>query len=812
MTPDQQRWTRIKEEFAALAELEPAARAARLADLAAADATVHREVAALLGAADEMGNRFEGGVSFLENLDSVAPPAALSGTMVGAWRVGEPIGQGGMGAVYQATRDDAQYRQRAALKTIPRALATESVLQRFRHERQILARLAHPNIATLLDGGVTADGLPWFVMEYVEGEPIDRWCARTGAGPRERVALIRQVAAAVQYAHDRLVVHRDLKPGNILVTTDGTVKLLDFGIAKLLDSTGDDDAPLTRTGVFPMTAGYASPEQRRGEPVSTASDIYSLGVVLYELLAGKRPDAGAAGELPAAPSRAAPPDRARTLAGELDAIALKALRPEPEARYRSAADLGDDLTRYLDGAPVQARAGSWSYRTGKFLRRHRLAVAAFGLALAALVVGTVVSVGQARLARQERDRALREVERTARVTGFLRDVFAAARPGRLGTGVTVVAAIDSAVARADTAFGGDPDLRAALLLTLGQTMHDMYLYQRARPLLEEARRLRGELDGDRPSKEQADALYDLADIETQIGSPAKAESLYRVSIGMLGRLPEPDSADIYEALSNVAEAQLNQGHLAQAAALYDTVARALQRLRPESVGLRAVTRANQGTALAALGRSAEAEPALREALDLFVQVRGAESPQAASVLQPLAGTLVLNGKYVEAESLARRAVRINTKEFGPTNPATLATLRMATAALVESGNCARAEPEIRSILALRGGPLADADPTLGVTLLQLGQCQAAAGRYGESEATLRDALRVRLAALGADHWAVAQVESMLGTVLVKEGRTAEGRDLLRRGHGGLERELGADHPRTREAAARADSAGVPPAR
>ncbi|MEZ4455842.1 MAG: serine/threonine-protein kinase [Gemmatimonadales bacterium] len=811
MTLDQQRWTRIKEAFAALAELGPEERAVQLEELARADAAVHQEVVALLEAADAMGDRFEGGVSFPDDLGAVVPPAALSGTMVGAWRVGEPIGQGGMGAVYQATRDDAQYRQRAALKTIPRALATEHVLQRFRHERQILARLAHPNIATLLDGGVTADGLPWFVMEYVEGEPIDRWCARTGAGPRERVALLRQVTAAVQYAHDRLVVHRDLKPGNILVTADGTVKLLDFGIAKLLDPTGDDEAPLTRTGVFPMTAGYASPEQRRGEPVSTASDIYSLGVVLYELLAGKRPDT-TAGELPTAPSRAAPMERARAVAGELDAIALKALRPEPEARYRSAADLGDDLARYLDGLPVQARAGSWSYRTGKFLRRHRLAVAAFGLALAALVGGTVVSVGQARLARQERDRALREVERTARVTDFLRDVFAAARPGRLGTGVTVVAAIDSAVARADTAFAGDPDLRAALLLTLGQTMHDMYLYQRARPLLEESRRLRGELDGDRPSKEQADALYDLADIETQIGSPAKAESLYRVSIGMLGRLPEPDSADIYEALSNVAEAQLNQGHLAQAAALYDTVAGALQRLRPESVGLRAVTRANQGTALAALGRSAEAEPALREALDLFVQARGSESPQAASVLQPLAGTLVLNGKYVEAESLARRAVRINTKEFGPTNPATLSTLRMATAALVESGNCAKAEPEIRGILALRGGALADADPTLGVTLLQLGQCQAIAGRYAESETTLRDALQVRTAALGAEHWAVAQVESMLGAVLVREGKTDEGQDRLRRGYVGLERALGADHPRTREAAARADSAGVPPAR
>ncbi len=802
MTLDSRRWTLVKDEFALLAELQPAARASRLAELARQDAAVHRELVALLAAADRVGDRFEHGAPIPPELGNGAGPASLTGSLVGAWRVGEPIGQGGMGAVYHATREDAQYRQRAALKTLPLGLATESLLQRFRHERQILARLTHPNIATLLDGGVTADGLPWFAMEYVEGEPIDRFCARTGAGVPERVALLRQVTAAVQYAHERLVVHRDLKPANILVTADGTVKLLDFGIAKLLDPTGDDDTPLTRTGVLPMTAGYASPEQRRGEPVSTASDIYSLGVVLYELLAGVRPGMEPAGGLPPAPSRAAPADRTRAIAGELDAIVLKALRPEPEARYRSAAELGDDLGRFLGGEPVLARAGSWSYRAGKFVRRHRVAVAALALALVTMIAGTVVSLSQARVARLERDRALKEAERTARVTGFLREVFAAARPGRLGTGVTVVAAIDSAVARSDTAFASDPDLRAALLLTLGQTLHDMYLYQRARPLLEEARQLRQRLDGSRASKDQADALYDLADIEAQIGSPAKAESLYRVSIGMLGRLPDPDSADIYEALSNVAEAQLNQGHLQQAAALYDTVARALKRFKPTSLELRAVSRANQGTALASLGRGAEAEPALREALALFIRARGDSSPQAASVLQPLAGTLVLNGKYAEAESVARRAVAINTREFGPTNPATLGALRMVTAALVEGGHCQAAEPELRRILALRGGALAEADPTLGVALLQLGQCQEADGHYAAAESTLRDALRVRTAALGPDHWAVAQVESVLGEVLVKQGKRDEGRELLRHGYKGLERELGPEHPRTREAGLR----------
>ncbi|MEO8201971.1 MAG: serine/threonine-protein kinase, partial [Gemmatimonadota bacterium] len=748
---DATQWDIVKSMFEELAALESPARVERLSSLAVSDPLIYRELAGLLEASDSLGDRFEHGAAVATGL--AFTEIGLTGQTIGAWHIVREIGQGGMGAVYEAHRVDDQYTKRVAIKTIAAGRASDSLLRRFRHERQILARLEHPNIASLLDGGLTPDGQPYFVMEFVEGTPLDEWCRGHRSTVNDRLSIFRQVCSAVQYAHEQLVIHRDLKPRNILVTDDGTVKLLDFGIAKVVDPAQSDDASLTLTGALPMTAAYASPEQRRGQPVATASDIYSLGVVLYELLTGSRPHgtmpADSFDRAPVPPSRAVTETAAattsngsdlrrlrRSLSGEIDSIVLKALRPEPDKRYRSVQQFADDVERFLQGLPVTAQSGALGYRASKFIRRHSVAVLAGALAVIALAGGTMISLYQARVARRERDHAVREAKRTSQVTAFFQDVLASARPQREGRAVTVVEAIDSSIARIDSSFSADPDLRAAIKLTLGATLNDMFLYERARPLLADAYQIRHVIDGPVPSKDQADALFDLANIEAQVGDAGRAESLYRVSLGMLGRQPDPDSADIYEGWSNVAEAMLNQGKLNEAAALYDTVARALDRLKPDDVELRGVTRANRGTALAQLGRSVEAEPVLREAVHLFEQSRGLDDPRVASALQPLAGTLILNEKYAEAESVARRATTINEREFGPTNPATLSSLRMQTSSMVESGRCREALPLVRSMVALRGHELAEIDPTLGVALMQLGQCQAELGDLASGEATL----------------------------------------------------------------------------
>ena len=388
------RWERLKEIVAEAAGLPLAARADYLDHACAGDTGLRQEVETLLQY-DSPG--------FLE-VD--AAPSRL-----GPYRILREIGRGGMGAVYEAERDDGEFHQRVAIKVIKRGMDTDAILRRFFTERQILARLRHPNITRLLDGGTFA-GRPYFVMEFVEGLPIAAYCWKTNATLDARIHLFLAVCDAVEHAHRNLILHRDIKAGNILVDSDGSPKLLDFGIAKLLDE--DGAAELTSTGMRPLTPQSASPEQVRGEVLTTASDVYSLGLLLYELMAGKPPyragesDPAAVAraiceQTPPKPSSLAAPADAKRLRGDLDNIILKALEKDPAARYPRAADLAGDLRRYLEGLPVQARAGGAVYRARKFIARHRGAVAAATLFVGALAASTGYAVYQERRADRRFD-------------------------------------------------------------------------------------------------------------------------------------------------------------------------------------------------------------------------------------------------------------------------------------------------------------------------------------------------------------------------------------------------------------------------
>lgn len=420
MTPE--RWQQIKDVLDAVVSIAPSERGAYLTQACAQDSELRREVDSLLASHDDAASGF-----LVSPLTGQSPRtnrsggAATAAGRLGPYMLLDPIGRGGMGEVFAAVRADGQYEQRVAIKLVRAGLATPEVLDRFRAERQILAGLDHPNIARLLDGGTTLEGVPYLVMEFVDGAPIDLYCFERRLALRDRLGLFLQVCAAVQYAHQRLVIHRDLKPGNILVTRDGVPKLLDFGIAKILDPLGNT----RETTLRPLTLDYASPEQVRGEPVSTASDVYGLGVVLYQLLTGRLPYANGVSssvelaqaitsrepEKPSANIAAeiAPATTSAVLAGELrgdvDAILMKALRKEPDQRFASAEQLAGDIRCHLDGLPVAARTGTWSYHAVKFLRRHRASVAAAVLVLVTLVAGIVVTAREARIAEANRRRA-----------------------------------------------------------------------------------------------------------------------------------------------------------------------------------------------------------------------------------------------------------------------------------------------------------------------------------------------------------------------------------------------------------------------
>ena len=449
MTPE--RWQRLQALFNAAADLSREQQAAFLDDACAGDLALRRQAESLILACEEATEQIQGMIRDAARDAPLKETASAVGRRIGPYQIIQELGEGGMGSVYLAVRADDEYQKRVAIKVVQHDLGNPEILRRFRTERQILAGLDHPYIARLLDGGTTPDGMPYVAMEYVEGAPIDRYCESNRLPIDERLKLFRDVCAAVHYAHQNMVIHRDIKPGNILVTADGVPKLLDFGIAKLLNpELGPQTQAITRMAMRLMTPEYASPEQIRGEPITTASDIYSLGVVLYELLTGHRPyrfktylsqeiEQIVGHEEPARPSTVVGRQntnresskntatskrearerakRRRQLAGELDAIVMMALRKEPQRRYASADQFSNDVRRHLEGRPVLARPDTVSYRAAKFIKRHKLGVAAAALISVTLIGGIAATAWQARIAQAERARAERRFSDGRKLAG-----------------------------------------------------------------------------------------------------------------------------------------------------------------------------------------------------------------------------------------------------------------------------------------------------------------------------------------------------------------------------------------------------------
>ena len=551
--PAADRWGRIQELFDAALALEGAERQRFLEDACGADTALLADVAGLLDAERRAGSDafITAAVAAAARDLADARAASWVGRAVGPYRLLRELARGGMGTVYLAERADAAYEAQVAIKFVRGAVAGSELVRRFLAERQILADLGHPNIARLVDGGATDDGTPYLVMERIEGEPIDAYCARHALGVRQRLELFCQVCDAVHHAHRHLVVHRDIKPSNILVTADGTPKLLDFGVAKLMDPS--QAHPMLDTGVGGqlLTPAYASPEQVRAEPITTATDIYALGVLLYKLLAGTLPyDAGTLKDHqlahailtrePEPPSRIARRggSHASAVERDVDAIVLTALDKEPGRRYTSAERLAGDVRRYLDGLPVQARPATAGYRLGKFVRRHRAGVrAATGVVL---LVVALTAFYVARLAR-ERDFATTEQRKSAEVAQFLEGLFKVSEPGEArGRTVTAREVVDSAVRRLPTALAGQPQVQAAMLYTLGGVYLNLGLSREALPLVERGLRLR-RADPDRGSPTVGDVLSRMGEIQIDLGQLDSAAA----SLGEGARLldaeyPTPD--------------------------------------------------------------------------------------------------------------------------------------------------------------------------------------------------------------------------------------------------------------------------------
>ena len=841
MSPE--RWQQIEDLYAAYLEQPAAERDAFLDRACAGDASLRAEIDSLLAAEDEAPSFLETPFARLPETNGFRP-----GVQVGPYRILRPLGRGGMGQVYLAERE-VPFRQQVALKVIRHGLDTDDLLRRFRAEQQILAGLRHPNIARLLDGGTTEDRRPYFVMEYVEGAPLTDYCDAHRLSVEARLQLFQTVCEAVHAAHRNLVVHRDLKPSNILVTDPGSgppdrspgqarqaeVKLLDFGIAKILDPDAPGlSVPVTRTEMRVMTPEYASPEQVRGEPVTTASDVYALGVLLYELLAGRRPyrlpsrvqeeiARVIAEEDPAKPSTAvtrieavcradgstetitpeqvsrardaSPEKLRRRLRGDLDTIVLMAMRKEPERRYASAQELAEDLRRHLAGLPVIARPDTLAYRAGTFARRHRFGVAAAALFVFVLLGFSIVTAVQSARIRAQAAETARERDKAEQVTQFMMDLFKTSDPNTSkGNTVTARELLDQGAETIETELADQPDVQAEMMGVMSEVYESLGLYPEAERLARRALQMRRRLHGE-VHPEVATALNYLGWLLHMQGAYVPADSLLREALLMRRTVLGPKHLEVSRTLNDLAVVQQARGDYAAA----DTLLQEALAIRRRHLGNDHESVAITLNNLAALkyqqGRYEEAIASMEEALD-GLRAHFGEHMRVATALLNLASFHTGNGDYSAAEPLYREALALQRRLVGDEHPSVAMGLTHLGSLLIRKRAYDEAEPLLLEALTIQQKQLGAEHPDVATSLYTLAGLSYRKEAYAEAELRYREALALRQKALGREHPEVSHTLDNLARTLHARGAQAEAEPLYREALALRQKALGPEHPYT----------------
>ena len=847
MNPE--RWQQIDHVFAAALARPANQRAAWLEETCGEDHDLRREVEALL-AAERAAGRFLSPPLDETRLSAARGPASWpeGGRRMGPYELLRPIGQGGMSTVYLATRVDGQYRREVAIKLIRRGFETAQVLHRFRTERQILAQLEHPSIARLYDGGTTEQGFPFLVMEYIEGLPLDRYCDHHRLSVAQRLALFREVCLAAHHAHRSLLVHRDLKPSNILVTREGQVKLLDFGIAKLLadqhPAAGSEDGARigltptafdTSTGVRPMTPGYASPEQIRGQAITTASDIYALGVLLYRLLIGRGPyrldqatpealerailervpeppsvtlfapvDASDSNDWrpsTAARARATTPRRlAAALRGDVDAITLRALAKRPEARYGSALALAEDLYHHRHHHPVAAMPSTLRYRTGRFLRRNAVAVVAGCLVGLMLVAGVSLGVLQAARVAQESRVAKQERAHAQVVSDFLLGLFGEADPNKTrGADITVREVLERSTETIDR-LADQPQRQALYLFTIAGVYASLGQFDQAAELYQRALALQRPLYGEE-SLQVAATLNELAYIYQRQGRYRAAEKPMREAYEIRRRLLGEQSGEVLPSLNDLGLLLYYLGEYPEANRLLREAARRVEAGEGRDSEAAAVTKNNLALSLHETGHYEEAEALYLETLRVYRKLFGQEHVLVSTSLHNLASLLHDKGQLQEAERLFRQALAMRQKLLGKEHPRIVPTMTGLAETLYQQGRFAQSEATFRRAMALGSKVLGKDHWRVSAAASGLARLLLATGRAQEAEPMAREAATNLRAKLPAGHIRIAYAEAVLGGCLSQLGRIREAEPLLVASYPILRSRLSDREPMTRDARA-----------
>jgi serine/threonine protein kinase/tetratricopeptide (TPR) repeat protein len=744
--------------------------------------------------------------------------------VIGPYRLTQMLGVGGMGEVWRADQSEPIHRT-VALKLIKAGMDTRAVVARFDSERQALALMEHPNIAKVFDAGATAEGRPYFVMEYVHGVPITDYCDRHRLTIKERLELFMQVCEGVQHAHQKAIIHRDLKPSNVLVeevNRKPVPKIIDFGLAKAMGQQLTEMTLFTEAGAMLGTPDYMSPEQtdRNERNIDTRTDVYSLGVILYELLVGElpigSPELRAAGieamlrkiceQEPPRPStklkslgqsakdsaerrREEPKSLERHLRGDLDWITIKALEKDRSRRYGSVSDLAADLQRHLQDQPVSAGPPSAAYRTRKFVRRHRFGVTV-AVAAAILLIGFAATMAvQARRIAKERDRA-------NRIADFMTQMFSVSDPSEaLGNTITARTILDTASNEIRAGLAKDPEVQSDLMFTMARTYASLGLYATADNLsaaaLESRRRRLGPDD-----RKTLQSMVQLGWILDREGHDDQAQKLIGQTIAQASRVLGPEDSVTLEAMDRLGVILQRMARFQEAEKLdRQLVEISTRRLGPEDPHtLRAMV--SLADALSFQGRHAEAEGIYRNALVIAQRVLGAEHPQTLSTMHNLANRIQEQGRYAEAEGLYRETLAIEERVLGPEHPDTADTMTAMANALYYAGNSAEAEKWYRAALAVEQKALGPDNPYATRALEGLANVLSGNGHYAEAEKLDRQILDIRERNLGPDHTDTLLSKFNIGDVLYQEGNLLKAEKFIREAFDAQSRVLGAENADT----------------
>jgi len=821
---NKERWNEIQKIFEIVIHKESQEREILLKNLCQDDYELFEEVSSLLEADEDSKSILEGAAIdavYTNFFDDVADKFSFKGKQVGQYRLLERIASGGMGAVYLAERIDGQFEHKVAVKLIKPGMDSEQIIKRFQNERQILANLDHPNIARLLDGGLMEGNLPYFTMEYVEGEPIDIYCNNNNLSIKKRLQLFQTVCAAVQYAHRNLVIHRDLKPSNILVTKDGTVKLLDFGIAKVFGE--DEQIPqmtaLTQPGLKIMTPEYASPEQVLNKLITTSSDVYSLGIILYQLLVKIHPfelkDKSATEveniictQIPDKPSTAirkySTSEKSeyngeykqnytkskKELRGDLDTISLMTLRKEPERRYGSPEQLSDDISLYLSGRPILAMRDSVVYRSRKFIKRHKASlVAAF---ISFIIINFLVVYYTLQLA-SERDRAKVEAEKASQVSDFLSKLFEVSDPSQSkGETITARELLDSGTERIESELAGQPAVQAEMYQVVGKVYMSLGLYPKAENILNKALLLNKNVYGE-IHQDVAKSLNLLGSLYFSMGEYENTIDYFDEALSILYQLPKEYEAQIASTIFNQASIMHELGKYEIADSLY----RGSIILRQKLHGEKSVEVAESKNGLAKLfndiGDYENSEILYNEALSIKREKLGNLHPSVTQTINDLAFLYQVTGKWNKSESLLRKALELDIKMLGEEHPNISTNWYSLGTLLHNTGKYDEAEMLLRKALDADKKHFGFKHPYIALDQNNLAGVLGAKGNDIEAESLYRSALKIQENVLGIEHPEVATTTSNLALLLLRKGEVDSAEILIKRALGLRKKLLGEEH-------------------